>query len=67
VYSNLEKILTERHISSEMLAKMLDLDGKTVRNKLSGQTDFKLQEVYAINALFPEYDQRWLFAKTEEA
>ena len=49
-----------------MLAKILDVDDKSARNKLSGITEFKLSEISLIMDLFPEYRMEWLFAAEKE-
>lgn len=67
MYSNLTKVMKEKNISPPMLAKILDLDDKSIRNKLSGITEFKLSEIRQIMNLFPEYNMEWLFAVEEEA
>ena len=66
MYSNLTKVLEERHITPPMLAKILDVDDKSARNKLSGITEFKLSEISLIMDLFPEYRMEWLFAAEKE-
>ena len=67
MYKNLIKQLEDRHISVSTLAKILEIDEKSVRNKLSGTTEFKLSEINTIMKLFPEYNMNWLFASEEEA
>ena len=67
MYSNLTKVMKEKNISPPMLAKILDLDDKSIRNKLSGITEFKLSEIRQIKNLFPEYNMEWLFTAEEEA
>ena len=49
-----------------MLAKMLAIDDKSARNKLSGITEFKLSEINTIMDLFPEYRMEWVFATEKE-
>lgn len=66
MYKNLIKQLEDRHISVSTLAKILEIDEKSVRNKLSGTTEFKLSEINTIMKLFPEYNMSWLFASEEE-
>ena len=66
MYPNLIKLLEERHITPPRLARMLDVDDKSARNKLSGITEFKLSEMRVIMDLFPEYRMEWLFAAEKE-
>ena len=66
MYPNLIKLLEERHITPPTLARMLDVDDKSARNKLSGITEFKLSEINTIMSLFPEYRMEWVFATEKE-
>lgn len=66
MYPNLTKLLEERHFTPPMLAKMLAIDDKSARNKLSGITEFKLSEINTIMDLFPEYRMEWVFATEKE-
>ena len=66
MYTNLQKILNERRISSYMLAPVIGTTQKTALNKIRGDTDFTLREAKKVADAFPEYDWRYLFDDDEE-
>lgn len=64
LYPNLCAEMARKGESAEDLAKLLNVAGLTVYNKLNGNTDFKLSE---INAICKHYDSDYytLFVKGE--
>lgn len=66
MFNNLKKVLNEKNITNVMLAKLLDVDAKSVTNKLTGLTEWKLSEIQKIQELCPEYSMEWLFATQEQ-
>lgn len=66
MFTNLKKVLEEKHINNTTLAKILGVDAKSIFNKLSGTTEWKLSEIRKIQELCPEYSMEWLFAAEEQ-
>lgn len=66
MFTNLKKVLEEKHINNTTLAKILGVDAKSIFNKLSGMTEWKLSEIRKIQELCPEYSMEWLFATEEQ-
>ena len=66
-----------RNLSAEMvrfgvsitdLQKFLDCTDKTVRNKISGATEFSVREALGIrDKFFPGYRIEYLFAQSDDA
>lgn len=63
MFNNLNKVLEEKHISRTQLSKLLGVDIKSITNKMSGTTEWKLSEIQEILKLCPEYSLDWLFKK----
>ena len=66
MFTNLKKVLEEKHINNTTLAKILGVDAKSIFNKLSGTTEWKLSEIRKIQELCPEYSMEWLFSAEEQ-
>lgn len=66
MFTNLKKVLEEKHINNTTLAKILGVDAKSIFNKLSRTTEWKLSEIRKIQELCPEYSMEWLFATEEQ-
>lgn len=63
----LEYRMKQEGISRVDLQNLLGVSEKTVRNKLSGETDFSWEEVRKIrNTYFPKEDFVKLFEQTEK-
>ena len=63
----LEYRMKQESISRVELQNLLGVSEKTVRNKLSGETDFSWEEVRKIrNTYFPKEDFVKLFEQTEK-
>lgn len=61
---NVGKVLTEKKISKQAVANFLGIHRNTLDNKLAGETDFTIDEAFAIKSNFlPEYDLEFLFTK----
>lgn len=62
VLNNLKKVLDDKGITIRAFAKVLEVDERTIQNKLKGKTPFTYPEVViAKKELFPEYDMEYLF------
>ena len=62
MFKNLEKALADRMITKKAYADFLGVCPKTIHNKFSGATDFRLTEMRkTIDVLFPGTDMLWLF------
>jgi hypothetical protein len=61
MFNNLQAAMDEKDITRTQLAAILGIDIKSVTNKMSGTTEWKLSEILEINSLFPKYRQDWLF------
>lgn len=62
---NLQAAMATKNISAKALAQVMGSTEKTARNKLDGITEFTFGEAMAISEnLFPEYDLRYLFARS---
>ena len=60
----LEYRMKQENVSRADIQNLLGVSEKTVRNKLSGETDFTWGEVRKIrNNFFPKYDFKKLFEK----
>lgn len=68
MYANLKTLLSLKGISIETVAKLLGIHRDTVTNKLNGESEFTYAQAELIqDALFPEYNIRYLFRKTDIA
>lgn len=64
---NLEAEMARRNIKKKEIAEALGISERTLRNKLSGISDFTLPEATKIkDKFFPSLDLQYLFAKDEE-
>lgn len=62
----LEYRMNQENVSRSDLQKLLDVSEKTIRNKISGATDFTWDEVRKIrNTFFPDDDFEELFKQTD--
>lgn len=62
----LEYRMNQENVSRSDLQKLLDVSEKTIRNKISGATDFTWGEVIKIrNTFFPDDDFEELFKQTD--
>lgn len=62
VLNNLKRVLDDKGITIRAFAKVLEVDERTVQNKIKGKTPFTYPEVLtAKKELFPEYDMEYLF------
>lgn len=66
MFKNLKIELHKKNITIIALAKFLEVNEKTVQNKLNGKTDFTYPEAIKISKyLFPEYTLSYLFQQEE--
>jgi hypothetical protein len=65
MYPNLRAEMARYGVKSRDLAKALKVSQKSVNNKMSCATDFRLDEAVSIrNIFFPELKLDYLFMKT---
>ena len=65
MFANLAKELKNKGITYRAIAGLIGCSEKTIQNKMSGVTDFTLNEVLLINEnMFPEYELKYLFKRT---
>ena len=65
MFPNLAKELKNKGITYRAVADLIGCSEKSVRNKMSGTTDFTLNEVFLINEnMFPEYELKYLFKRS---
>ena len=65
MFPNLTKELKNKGITYRAVAGLIGCSEKTIQNKMSGVTDFTLNEVLLINEnMFPEYELKYLFKRT---
>ncbi len=65
MFKNIEKALEEKELTRTQLAAILNVDIKSITNKMSGTTEWKLSEIRKIQELFPKYTMEWLFKQEE--
>lgn len=60
---NIERIRLKENVTLVEMADFLEVDYRTIREKINGNSDFKFKEAMAIrNRFFPEYDAEFLFS-----
>ncbi|OOG28478.1 transcriptional regulator [Enterococcus casseliflavus] len=65
--NNLEEVRKEKNISLVDMADLLGVRYQTIREKISGDSDFKFGEALAIQEkFFPEYEIKFLFTQKKE-
>lgn len=57
----LESKIAETGITKKSIAKGLDIDQKTMSQKLTGKTQFTLKEIRYIHSIFPDVSVEKLF------
>ena len=68
MYNNLKKLLAIKGMSIDAVAKLLGVHRDTVSNKLNGESEFTYGQAELIQeALFPEYNIRYIFHRDEAA
>lgn len=68
MYRNLLAELARANITNSAVAKCINVNERTFRNKLNGIYDFRWQEVQKIqNTFFPALDLHYLFEKQPQA
>lgn len=66
MYKNLEAEMTRFDISNDDIAKVINKNSRTVRNKRAGITAFTLPEIITIrDTFFPELKLEYIFEHTE--
>ena len=64
---NIFNKMKELGISITAISKKSGLKYATLRDKLIGRTEFKVEEAITVyNTFFKQYDFNWLFTKEEE-
>lgn len=63
---NINKIIKEKGISIAAISRKSGISYSTVRDKLTGRSEFKINETIKIyNTFFKEYDYVWLFSEND--
>ncbi len=63
MFKNLTNLLRNRHMTNEDLAKILKIHRNTLLSKLNGDTQFTLNEIDIIMAIFNEYKFDYIFTR----
>lgn len=65
--ARLIQALKQKGVRQEDVAHLLGCTDRTIRNKLSGRTEFTVREALMIrDDIFPDFSIRELFAETQE-
>jgi len=68
MYENLKMLLAAKSISNETVARLLGVHRDTITNKLNGESEFTYGQAELIQeTLFPEYNIRYLFRRSQVA
>ncbi len=68
MYDNLKAAMAQKGITTEALAKLLNVHRNTVQNKLDGGSEFTFGQAQVISeVVFPEYTMKYLFHRAEAA
>lgn len=68
MYDNLKAAMAQKGITTEALAKLLNVHRNTVQNKLDGESEFTFGQAQVISeVVFPEYTMKYLFHRAEAA
>lgn len=65
LFSNLEKLLDSKSMSTKDYSVFLGIAEKTAYNKINGKTEFTLGEINKTSYLFPEYKIDYFFAQSD--
>lgn len=66
MFLNLNAEMARKKITIKALSFKTGIPYESLKNKMSGATEFKRSEMVTIKAIFPEYSLDYLFA-TEES
>ena len=66
MFSNLSAEMARRNMTIEDLSVKTNISYESMKNKMSGATEFKRSEMLAIKNVFPKYDLDYLFENAEE-
>ncbi len=61
MFPNLRAEIARNKITVNQMCDALGISYDTYKNKMSGETDFKLREMLAVQSLFPECSLEYLF------
>ena len=67
MFPNLNAEMARAGLNIKSLAAKTDISYESMKNKLSGATEFKRIEMQKIRAIFPDCSTDYLFATNEEA
>jgi len=67
MFPNLRAEMGRNRMTAKELSGIVGITPESMRNKLSGETDFKLGEMKIIQTIFPGCSLEYLFAQGEEA
>lgn len=66
MYPNLRAEMARKNITTEAIAEALDIDPRTARKKLSGESQFTIVECQKVNdTFFPDCDLDYLFEQKQ--
>lgn len=65
MFRNLDAEMARKNITIKTLSKMTGIKYESLKNKMSGCTEFKRSEMIAIKKEFPEYSLDYLFQTNE--
>ena len=66
MFNNLNAEMARKKLSMKALAERTGINYESLKNKLSGATEFKRSELLLIKEEFPEYSLDYLFATEED-
>lgn len=66
MFNNLNAEMARKKLSMKALAEKTGINYESLKNKLSGATEFKRSEMLRIKEEFPEYSLDYLFATEED-
>lgn len=61
MFQNLRAEMARRKMTAKQLSEEVGFSYESLKNKMSGTTDFKLGEMVAIKRIFPECSYEYLF------
>lgn len=68
MYDNLKAAMSQKGITVDAMAKVLNVHRNTVQNKLEGESEFTFGQAQLISeVMFPEYTMKYLFHRVQAA
>ena len=66
MYRNLRAEMIKLDINNDDISKVIHKDARTVRNRMSGATDFTFRKLFSSETSFSKDETEYLFKKDEE-